>query len=238
MRHLSEAERNDLLDGVLEGAARREAERHLAGCPACRARTEELRGLVGRVTGLPRSLPPDPALRERLRARLEEREDEGARPETFGIAPAAHEGTPRSGVRWRPLAAAAVVVLLLGALATYRLVSGGGASPESGDSASALVDARAGSGAEEGLDELRDAEARYRSAISELEGVLRRRGSRLSPETRELLDRNLRVIDRAIEESNRALEADPGSPVLNRVVVSAYRQKLELLKLARETSEG
>ncbi len=54
----------------------------------------------------------------------------------------------------------------------------------------------------------------------------------LAPETRAVLARNLVVIDSAIAESQRALDADPGSPVLAGLVRAAYRQRVEFLQQA------
>ena len=47
-----------------------------------------------------------------------------------------------------------------------------------------------------------------------------------------ILERNLRVIDSALAESRAALKSDPANRSLGRLVLSAYEQKLELLKRA------
>lgn len=54
----------------------------------------------------------------------------------------------------------------------------------------------------------------------------------LAPETRAVLARNLVVIDSAIAECQRALDADPGSPVLAELLRAAHRQRVELLQQA------
>jgi hypothetical protein len=56
--------------------------------------------------------------------------------------------------------------------------------------------------------------------------------STLSPETRAVLARNLVVIDSAIAECQRALDADPGSPVLAGLLRAAHRQRVEFLQQA------
>jgi hypothetical protein len=56
--------------------------------------------------------------------------------------------------------------------------------------------------------------------------------SSLAPETRAVLVRNLVVIDSAIAECQRALDADPGSPVLARLLRAAHRQRVEFLQQA------
>jgi hypothetical protein len=56
--------------------------------------------------------------------------------------------------------------------------------------------------------------------------------STLAPETRAILVRNLVVIDSAIAECQRALDADPGSPVLAGLLRAAHRQRVEFLQQA------
>ena len=56
--------------------------------------------------------------------------------------------------------------------------------------------------------------------------------SSLAPETRAVLARNLVVIDSAIAECQRALDADPGSPVLAGLLRAAHRQRVEFLQQA------
>lgn len=54
----------------------------------------------------------------------------------------------------------------------------------------------------------------------------------LTPETRTVLARNLVVIDSAISECQRALDADPNSPVLAGLLRAAHRQRVEFLQQA------
>ena len=56
--------------------------------------------------------------------------------------------------------------------------------------------------------------------------------SYLAPETRAVLTRNHVVIDSAIAECQRALDADPGSPVLAGLLRAAHRQRVEFLQQA------
>ena len=55
--HLVEEELFALLDGELESGARRAAEGHLAGCPACAGRLAEARSLFARIESLPELTP-------------------------------------------------------------------------------------------------------------------------------------------------------------------------------------
>jgi hypothetical protein len=46
------------------------------------------------------------------------------------------------------------------------------------------------------------------------------------------IERNLRIIDIALEETRQALAKDPGNPALGQMVVAAWRQKVDLLRRA------
>src|SRR6185503_9152822 len=56
---------------------------------------------------------------------------------------------------------------------------------------------------------------RYDTAIEDLERILAQNRSRLSPTTVQVVEKNLALIDGAIEDARRALAADPASPYLN-----------------------
>lgn len=124
--------------------------------------------------------------------------------------------TPRRRSRPRPFMwqlAAAIVLVVISSAVTWYFVRSGRAPVVV---ATAPVDvaeltrlARAGDVMEEGLST-----------------------SNLTPETRAVLARNLVVIDSAIAECQRALDADPGSPVLAGLLRAARRQRVEFLQQA------
>jgi hypothetical protein len=58
----------------------------------------------------------------------------------------------------------------------------------------------------------------------------------LAPSTRVILLRNLAVIDSAVAECQRALDADPGSRVLAGLLRTAQRQRVEFLQQAARLS--
>lgn len=101
--HLSEELLNSYVDGALDGAAREAAERHLAGCAACRRDVERLRALVTNAAALPRSIEPERDLWP-------------------GIAPR----LGRRGVPWWVGVAAAVVLAVGALLVVANRVKGGG----------------------------------------------------------------------------------------------------------------
>jgi hypothetical protein len=75
-------------------------------------------------------------------------------------------------------------------------------------------------------------EAEYSAVSEDLTGALEQVRSRLSPETMVTIERNLRIIDAALEETRQALAKEPGNAALGQMVVAAWRQKVDLLRRA------
>lgn len=74
--------------------------------------------------------------------------------------------------------------------------------------------------------------------IAELELLVAERRETLDPHTIDVLETNLRVIDRAIMESRAALIADPASRFLSEQFTNAYSSKLTLLRDAASLPIG
>lgn len=72
----------------------------------------------------------------------------------------------------------------------------------------------------------------YTQQIDDLQGAIAERRSRLDPATIAVIERNLRVIDAAIEESKQALAKDPASPLLTALLSEALASKVRLLRRA------
>jgi hypothetical protein len=75
-------------------------------------------------------------------------------------------------------------------------------------------------------------ESQYAAMSEDLTGALEQARSRLSPETVATIERNLRIIDVALDETRQALAKDPGNSALGQMVVAAWRQKVDLLRRA------
>ncbi|MBI4499929.1 MAG: hypothetical protein HY700_02090 [Gemmatimonadetes bacterium] len=75
-------------------------------------------------------------------------------------------------------------------------------------------------------------EAEYVRASEEILSALEHGEVKLAPETREILERNLRIIDNAIDESRAALERDPANQELKDMILTTYQHKLDLLRRA------
>lgn len=209
--HVPEARLHDYVDGALGPEEERGVERHLRACVSCRREEEALRGLRADLAALPREIRPARDLRPGIAERIAGRSAPG----------------PRQAIRTLryPLAAAAVLLVVATAWLTTAIVGGNGVPGPAAEAPGGDVPAGP-------LADARSLEAAYLPAIHELATLLERRRPELSPETVRTLEENLRVIDRAIEESRRALAADPGDPVLREMLAGGYEAKVEFLTRA------
>lgn len=114
--------------------------------------------------------------------------------------------------RWALAAAAVVLVAVSSGLTAMLLTSGG---------PPAVVTRY-----------IRALEAQYSAVSQDLSGALEQARSRLSPATMATIERNLRIIDAALDETRQALARDPGNEALGQMVVAAWRQKVDLLRRA------
>lgn len=79
-----------------------------------------------------------------------------------------------------------------------------------------------------GMSVAQEMEEAYGPALEELRLLVESR--ELAPETREVIERNLLVIDGAIRETQAAVEADPGAPVALASLRRMYERKLDVLR--------
>ena len=217
---------DDLVDGRLSEAQQVDVSEHLAGCAACRERFNEVEQLLARVDGLPRSVEPPGDLWPAIAPRLLPR------------PPRATESAAWPG--WLRQAAAAMLFMALGAVLSQILLPGWRSEPVAwlgGTPAPAAqlttprdsIDRRADFAA---------AEADYLRAKESLWSAVYASRDTASQETREVVERNLRVIDQAIRELRQALQDDPGNPQLENLLLAQHRNEIDLLqRLALSTSE-
>jgi len=237
---------SDLLDASLDPIERAGIEAHLEGCDTCRALLADLTDVQARARRLP-ALPPAADLWPAIEARLDS--ESGVR--TARVTPIEGARAPRGrDARWSfsfpQLAAAVLAATLVSAggmwLMLQRGTPAGTASAPAGGSSAPLA-AKPGSGAGStgartttrptpGSDVMPTSfdAAQYDAAIAELEQVLNQNKQRLDPATVKVVERNLALIDQAIEQARRALAADPASAYLNTHLASTMRRKVDLLR--------
>jgi anti-sigma factor RsiW len=203
---------DDYVDAALGAAERDAVARHLDGCPSCRAEEHALRRLLERARALPREAAPArdlwPAIEREIGA---------------GTVRRGHFGwwSGDVGGGRRLLAAAAVLVAALGAavgLLVVRETRRGPVAAGPGTVSLAVAPAAAP-----------DAAAEFARARTELRATLEARRADLSPATREVIDRNLAVIEQAATEIATAMANDPGNEHLRGLLLAVYGQEIELL---------
>jgi len=202
------------LDGTLTPKRREIVERHLAGCPACRASVAALRGLLAEAQALPREIRPPRELWQGIAARLDDSVIRRL------------SDRPRVRRPWLPLAAAAVLLVAASLFLTLRIGTPHVPSPALPPSAVLLPAST------------QSMDADFARAAIELERVLTEHRDRLAPTTIATLEHNLAVIDQAIEESRAALAADPANRDLRALFLGAHRQKLDLLERATRSTRS
>jgi hypothetical protein len=74
------------------------------------------------------------------------------------------------------------------------------------------------------------AENDYESAIAGLEAITRADGAELDPDTAQVVQASLTVIDRAIGESRQALQNEPANEAAQQSLFEAFSRKLALLQ--------
>ena len=208
--HLDEPQLNDYLDGVLDAAEAERVRRHIGECESCAREAEALASLKSAIVELPRDIRPERDLREGIWSRIEK---------------------PRSArTLWSmryPLAAAAILLIAVTSVVTRALVMGAGHDEVGADYNSSV---------QLTSDDAGKLEREYSEEVQELEMILRKSRGALAPETVRIMEENLTIIDRAINEAQAALASDPNSEMLVDLLRSAYERKLELLRQAARSS--
>jgi anti-sigma factor RsiW len=221
---------SEYVDGELDPATVRDLESHLQGCAACTTTLEGLRAVAGRARALDAPVPPEdlwPAIAARIA-------DRGAARFPWRVP------GWRFTFTFPQLAAAALALIALSAGTVWMTLRGGlptapGSARGSGGIArSAPPAARPGAEAPAVVADF--GVARYDAAIADLERTLNERRGQLDTTTVRVVEQNLAIIDRAIEQARRALAADPTDLYLNNHLASTMRRKVDLLRLATTAS--
>src|SRR5438046_2101017 len=198
------------LDGELAAPERTTLEAHLASCDVCRTTLEELRRVVTNARALD-DRPPAADLWPAVAARIGLSPREQARPVVR-----------RFSFTVPQLAAASVVLALLSAAAAWLIVRRGTvptAPVAVAERAPVLLNASAYPG-----------DARFDAQVADLERALARGRGRLDTATVRVIERNLRIIDRAIRGAQSALAADPANSYLNLHLAQQLRRTPDPLR--------
>jgi anti-sigma factor RsiW len=204
---------SDYLDGELAPAEAAAIEQHLAGCAACASTLAELRAVTARAAAL---APRVPAMD--LWAGIEAR----LAPITPAVRPIRPRLMRRVSFTMPQLVAAGLALMVMSGGGVWVLQHGGRATELPPVSATSSVDPAVIPAAV--------ADPRYDDAIADLEQALAAGSGQLDPATIRIIEANLQAIDQAIDQSRRALAADPGNVYLHSHLAEARQRKLALLR--------
>ena len=203
---------SDYIDDELSPTERAALEAHLPSCPECTVTLDELREVVERARTLP-ARPPASDLWTGIAPRLER----SATVMPFHPRPL----TRRFSFTVPQLVAAGLALMVMSGGGVWVLQHGGRATdlPQVEAANPAIVPASL-------------TDPRYDEAIADLEQALDAGRADLDPGTIKILEANLDAIDKAIEQSRRALAVDPANVYLNSHLADARQRKLALLRRA------
>lgn len=205
---------SEYIDGALSAADRQAVERHLANCAECRVVLGDLRTVVTQASALT-DTPPTSDLWHGIAGRISAGGD--------GVyhLPAA------SGRRWRrisvtlpQLAAAGIaLVILSGSIGRY-LVSSPAAEAPPLPAPGLPVLQTGGLGGRLAVNH----------AVTELQQILEVGRGQLDSTTVRIIEMNLAIIDRAIEQAQQAVAVDPANGYLQDHLAATMQQKLALMR--------
>ncbi|MDA0328418.1 MAG: zf-HC2 domain-containing protein [Gemmatimonadetes bacterium] len=230
---------SDYLAGELTDGSLQKLQAHLDGCGSCRRVLEGLHDVVSRSGALGNIEPPRDlwgGIAAVIQAPVTVATEVGAK--VIALPTAGRlEGASRSALgpsrftlTARQLVAASLVLIAASATATW-LVGPGLGVPVTGSAASAP-------GFVTMVSEVPGPSAGLAADLAALEASLAAAEGVLDPNTLRILERNLGVIEQAIQDSRSALAQDPGNEFLTDHLERVYQRKLTYLRDAARVVES
>jgi hypothetical protein len=223
---------SDYLDGGLDPASRIELESHLRACTDCSEALDDLRVVVARARSLPgRAVSPEVDLWPGIEARI--RGTAAPRPLVVPARQTAAWTTRRVSFSLPQLAAACLTLAILsGSAVWFARRSSIEQTPRSGG----LIVGTADTGSVFGGSVPASAENRKgevsKAGLEELRRILADGRDKLDPATVRTLEESLAIIEIAIGQARRALEADPANPYVRAHLDKTMQRKVDLLRRA------
>jgi anti-sigma factor RsiW len=215
--HLIEEERHGLADGSLTPDRRADAESHVAECAECAGDVARLHSLMTRLEQLPDTPHTElDALWPAIRSRIE-------RGKVVSL------GGEAMARRWRARARLAVISAGVAAAVVLAFTLGRQSRSQVDDVLTPGIGTTP-------IVSLADSSRVYQQEVESLLEELELRRATMRPATAATFDRDLRIIDDAIDELTDALAYDPNNPALRQLLAASYRQKRDLLKQADDAS--
>ncbi len=212
--HPTDSHITDYVDGSLGAGDRAAIDKHLEDCGACRALVADFRELRRAAAAL-EAMDPPPRAWSRIALTLRE---SSVASRQSSVVSRQSPVVSRLSTVWLAAAAALVLATAGGFWMNRTPRAGAGTVPAAEPSAEA-VEA-----------ELAQAEQHYQKAISGLEHIANAEKGTLDPKTGATLQKNLAVVDEAINESRAALHTQPNSAPAQRSLLESFKAKVDLLQ--------
>lgn len=235
---------SEYIDGELDAEQTRALEEHLESCGSCRGILHELRQVVQRAHAV-EDFEPDEELWEAIAARIEERTIEVPEPRRAPRGPRSTRSARTVRLEVPQLVAAGLALMILsGALGWFARPRDESGALGPGADSPARVAEHNGSAVEfEPVDDglwresgTELAAVRWEEAVESQEAVYRQMRSQIDTTTVRVLEKNLGLLDRSIEEIKEARQEDPGNPLWNNRLADSLKRKLRLLRWASSIS--
>jgi tetratricopeptide (TPR) repeat protein len=212
---------SEYLDGEDMSTAERAAvDTHLAVCAECRTTLDELRAVASFARQLPDSGPSTelwPGVMDRIET-------------TSRVVSFARTPQRRFTFTLPQLVAASLALMVLSGGMVWIARSGNPSA--SLPSVVALIAPTTNDSDTPAFAPATFADTYYDQAVADLEKTLADGRNRLDPETVRIIEENLLSMDQAIEQSKKALRADPANVYLNNHFAAYRNRKLALLRRA------
>ena len=223
MTHPESQQLSALLDGDLGAEEIRKVEKHLAGCATCTKLYRELQEVKERARNLP-DMFPERDLWPKIAHSIAVRPTDTDVIELHPLLPNRDEAKRRPGLRISYFqAAAAVIALSLFSGATGAFLR----SPHDPPASAAQVVSDPWLAMAGQMSPALDGPSKE---VARLEELLQSHRDEMDAATVLVLEKNLGVIDLAIRECVRALEADPGNRFLEDHLAQAVETKVTFLR--------
>ena len=206
------------VDGELDPSQADKLEKHLGSCAGCAALYEDLKSIRVGVESL-EPIEPPARVWTSLRSQLLANGLVHSKPKE----PLWARILPKSFPVLKPAWSSAILALFLvvSSLVIYDLTNRSPVGP----------DPIAVTSHQEALtEELRKAEANYRTAIEALRASSQKKLEHLDPTLAQIFNDNLATMDYYLNECKRAVEASPQNPLAHRYLLAAYQKKVELMQ--------
>ncbi|HKR55221.1 MAG TPA: zf-HC2 domain-containing protein [Gemmatimonadales bacterium] len=206
---------SEYLDETLPAGEREALDAHLTKCAECRETLDELRRVVDRARGLD-DRPPSKDLWSGIATRI----GSGTAVVSIDRARVPARTARRLSFSVPQALAAGIALMIVSSGAVWLSLRSHGSIQPPADTSRSIDMPAAWHQVDSSVDPV----------VANLRNVLQVNRAQLSDSTVRILEKNLAIIDSAIAEARRALDADPNNSYLNRHLADVVQRRADLLR--------